>query len=233
MIAAVVAVSVAVRAFPQAASVARWPLPGVKTVFVVSLAIYLFLGMRSLRAIGIGGDEPHYLVITQSLLADRDLKIENNHRQRDYRAFYGGDIRPDFIQRGIDGEIYSIHAPGLPVILLPAYAVGGVRGAIAMLCVLAALGAVAIFKVGTQIGGAGGRMAHLGGLVPDGAVHPARVGDLPGDGRRADHRLDGCMAGVDRRRAVPPGGCRADSRWPCSHGCTRSSSCSLRQRWSR
>src|SRR5262249_12261473 len=26
-----------------------------------------------------GGDEPHYLIITQSLLKDHDLKIENNH----------------------------------------------------------------------------------------------------------------------------------------------------------
>jgi len=28
------------------------------------------------------GDEPHYLIITQSLLADHDLQIENNHRPR-------------------------------------------------------------------------------------------------------------------------------------------------------
>ena len=41
-----------------------------------------------------GGDEPHYLVITQSLLYDGDLKIENNHQRGDYRAYYGGDLPP-------------------------------------------------------------------------------------------------------------------------------------------
>ena len=36
------------------------------------------------------GDEPHYLIITQSLLKDHDLQIENNHRNGDYRAYYRG-----------------------------------------------------------------------------------------------------------------------------------------------
>src|SRR5687768_17500414 len=57
-----------------------------------------------------GGDEPHYLVITQSLLKDGDLQIENNHAARDYAAYFGGDIRPDYLVRGRDGQIYSIHA---------------------------------------------------------------------------------------------------------------------------
>ena len=35
-----------------------------------------------------GGDEPHYLVITQSLLQDHDLDIENNHARKDYAAYY-------------------------------------------------------------------------------------------------------------------------------------------------
>src|SRR5206468_12254058 len=59
------------------------------------------------------GDEPHYLIITQSLLKDGDLRIENNHRNGDYRAFYRGEVlRPDYRRAGRNGEIYSIHAPG-------------------------------------------------------------------------------------------------------------------------
>ena len=34
------------------------------------------------------GDEPHYLVIAQSLLRDHDLQIENNHTRGDYHEFF-------------------------------------------------------------------------------------------------------------------------------------------------
>ena len=87
-----------------------------------------------------GGDEPHYLVITQSLLADADVRIENNHRQRDYRAYFAGDLPPDFRVRGRDGQIYSIHAPGVSALVAPAFAIGGYHGAALLLLVLSALG---------------------------------------------------------------------------------------------
>ena len=93
-------------------------MPGRKSVFVASLALYLFFGMNSSRVIGPGGDEPHYLIISQSLLADGDLQIENNHRRGEYRQFFGGNLRPDFLRRGQNGQIYSVHAPGLPVMML-------------------------------------------------------------------------------------------------------------------
>src|SRR6185503_14686398 len=86
------------------------------------------------------GDEPHYLVMAQSLLRDHDLKIENNHRQLDYREYFGGDLKPDYLRRGTDGEIYSIHPTGLPVVVAPVYALGGYP---AVLAVLALAGAVA------------------------------------------------------------------------------------------
>lgn len=82
-----------------------------------------------------GGDEPHYLVIAQSLLEDRDLKIENNHRQGGYRAYYDGELKPDYLRRGRDGQIYSIHAPGLPAIIAPAFALFGYPGVVVMLAI--------------------------------------------------------------------------------------------------
>ncbi|MEO8260274.1 MAG: hypothetical protein ABI868_23205 [Acidobacteriota bacterium] len=122
-------------------------------VFVTTLGVYAGLGVWSLQSVGIGGDEPHYLIITHSLLADRDLQIENNHRRADYGSFFNGELPPDYLRRGVNGAIYSIHAPGLPALLLPAYAIGGVRAAIVVMCLLGALAAVAVFDVATRLGG--------------------------------------------------------------------------------
>ncbi len=85
-----------------------------------------------------GGDEPHYLAIAQSLIRDGDLRIENNHHDPDYVAAFG-DLKPDYIVRGRDGAIYSIHAPGAAAIVAPAFAMAGYRGAQATVVLLAAV----------------------------------------------------------------------------------------------
>lgn len=83
-----------------------------------------------------GGDEPHYLVIAQSLLRDGDLKIENNHLRGDYHDFFFGPLKPDYLRRGTNGEIYSIHAPGLPAIVAPVFALFGYPGVVAFLALV-------------------------------------------------------------------------------------------------
>jgi len=100
-----------------------------------------------------GGDEPHYLVSTQSLLKDHDLQVENNYRQRDYAPYYGGDLAPHYLVPGKNGQIYSVHAPGLSVLVLPAFAVFGYHGAEATVMLLAALTGALIWRIGWRATG--------------------------------------------------------------------------------
>ncbi|HEY7059762.1 MAG TPA: hypothetical protein VH458_24675 [Vicinamibacterales bacterium] len=102
------------------------------------------------------GDEPHYLVITQSLLYDGDLRIENNIRRGDYHAYVTGEMSPDFLRRGRNGEIYSIHAPGLPAIVLPAFAIGGYRGVVIFLIAVASFGAALAWWLAWRVTGSPG-----------------------------------------------------------------------------
>ena len=102
---------------------------------VIAAAVYLVGANRVFPQLP-AGDEPHYLVITQSLLLDHDLQIENNHRRGDYRAYYPVDLKPDYRRRGVNDGIYSIHAPGLAVIIAPAFAGFGYPGVLAFLALV-------------------------------------------------------------------------------------------------
>ena len=126
-------------------------------LLLVFLASAIVFGAAAWRLTGTplfpGGDEPHYLVITQSLLHDGDLKIENNHQREEYRAYFNRPLKPDYLTRGTDGEIYSIHPVGLAVLALPAFAVGGYRGVVAMLVLMAALAAALMWGWAREVSG--------------------------------------------------------------------------------
>ncbi|MDQ3070726.1 MAG: hypothetical protein M3R55_13475, partial [Acidobacteriota bacterium] len=94
-----------------------------------------------------GGDEPHYLIATQSLLTDRDLKIENNHARGDYYAYASGELHPQYLVRGRNGEIYPVHAPGLPALAMPAFALGGYPGVVIFLLIVMALASALTWRL--------------------------------------------------------------------------------------
>ena len=101
--------------------------------------IYALLIPAQLRA-PIDGDEPFYLLVTESMVKDHDVDLRNQ-----YRGIRTSDIhRPDLIPQqgdpvGPQGEQYSRHEPFLPLLMIPGYLLFGVPGAIATIAIFGVL----------------------------------------------------------------------------------------------
>jgi hypothetical protein len=69
------------------------------------------------------GDEPHYLMVCQSLWADRDLDLANNYQNNDGRLFgAAGLLMEQHGRANRAGRVFPVHDIGVPVVLLPVYA---------------------------------------------------------------------------------------------------------------
>ncbi len=120
------------------------------------------------------GDQPFYLMDAISLVQDGDLDVSNNFANRDEDAFYSRAPRP----RGFTGqsapyplpphlivsparppsEWYSYHAPGLGILIVPAWIIGSWfhlwwPATVVFMCLLGSLVAVNIFVLAFQATG--------------------------------------------------------------------------------
>ncbi|MBN2370123.1 MAG: hypothetical protein JXO72_06520 [Vicinamibacteria bacterium] len=136
-----------------------------RAFFLCILAVYLVVAARAQKKAGPEGDEPHYLIVADSLLHDGDLEVEREFRERRYRRFTSRDIEPHYIVRGREGEIYSVHAIGLSLLILPAYAIGGYPAASFFMAFLAALLAWEIREMIRRHTSRPGLATGVGGLV--------------------------------------------------------------------
>jgi hypothetical protein len=118
------------------------------SVLAAAIAAAIFAGPWASSRLPPTGDEPHYLVIAQSLLRDRDLRVADNYARGEHRSFYPGELPPHLSAPGRAGAVYSIHAPGLPVLVAPALALAGYPGVVALLVVLSALGTALVWRAG-------------------------------------------------------------------------------------
>jgi hypothetical protein len=114
-------------------------------------AFVVLLGVRAHQVLPPAGDEPHYLLIAQSLLNDRDLRVANNYQQADYADYYAGPLAPHYARPALDGSLYSGHAPGLPAVIAPAFALGGYPAVIAWIAAIAALGTCFVWKAAYEL----------------------------------------------------------------------------------
>jgi hypothetical protein len=147
-------------AAPLAPGLARWATsrpPGVLTV-AVALATAAAAGAAASRlthtVLFPSGDEPHYLVIAQSLWRDGDLKIQNNHTRGDYREYFGRELDPHYLTRGADGEIYSIHPVGMPIVITPVVALGGYTLTVGFFILMGAVAAAVAWRWVVDLTGA-------------------------------------------------------------------------------
>ena len=78
------------------------------------------------RGATFSGDEPHYLIISHSLLYDGDFDLANNYAQKDYARYmlFSGEISPHVVVGAKPESRYSFHSPGISLLLLPFYALG-------------------------------------------------------------------------------------------------------------
>lgn len=113
-------------------------LPGAAFLPIV-LAVYGLAAALTQARVGPNGDEPHYLMVADSLVRDRDVDLSRDYAEGRYRAFHPQPLEPHYRVRGRHGEIYSLHALGLSLVILPAYAAFGYAGASFFMAVLAAL----------------------------------------------------------------------------------------------
>src|SRR5262249_42584872 len=88
----------------------RWAIDPHRAPLVTAVLTLMLYGASAvwLTPILPDGDEPHYLILAQSLIKDGDLRIENNHRRGDYLEYSLNAAAPDYLRRGVNGQIYSI-----------------------------------------------------------------------------------------------------------------------------
>ncbi len=130
------------------AAPAGWPVRRLSAAILIATVV--ISGLTAMRLLATpafpGGDEPHYLVISQSVWRDGDLDIHDNHQRGDYYEYTPTKLEPHYLRPGIDGGIYSIHPILMPVLMAPVYAAGGYAGVAAMLILIASIAATLAWR---------------------------------------------------------------------------------------
>ncbi len=107
------------------------------------LALVLFglyaatIGLDAFGSSDYAGDEPHYLLAAQSIVDDHDIDVKNQYAARSFELYYPYDL--DKQGKETKGFLHEPHGVGFPLLIAPAYALGGAKGVELFLAALAAL----------------------------------------------------------------------------------------------
>jgi len=107
-------------------------------VWIVLFAAYAAtIGLHAFGTSQFGGDEPHHLLSAASIVADRDVDLRDEYAAREYREWY-----PYVLERHgrlTNGQANEPHGIGFPLLIAPAYALGGPLAVQLLMAAIAAL----------------------------------------------------------------------------------------------
>ena len=90
------------------------------TIFLTAFLIFALAAVVLwLHSIYLSGDEPHYIMISQSLVNDGDFDLKNNYLDKNYLEYIPVELR--FHGDIHEGKYLSFHLPGLSFLLIPFY----------------------------------------------------------------------------------------------------------------
>jgi hypothetical protein len=137
-------------------------------LLVAATAVYAGVGLRHAAGLQVSGDEPHYLVMAQSLWRDHDLDLRDEYGGEEWAEFVPGPLRPHWGGPRADGRPFPAHSPGLPLLLAPAYAALGREGCVLLMTLVAAATALVSRRLALQLTGdeAASRAAWLAAAGP-------------------------------------------------------------------
>src|SRR3954452_12432644 len=135
----------------------RWSSPehsarrSTLALVAVLFAVYAAtLGTHAVPAHRLSAAGAHVLMTTESIVSDHDVDLRNQYRDRAWRKWYGGELTPTARPDGA-GRILEPHGAGMPLLLAPAWAIGGVTAVRLFLAALAAIAFACAASLGRRI----------------------------------------------------------------------------------
>jgi hypothetical protein len=119
-----------------------------RMIFLAFLCIYVVIGYfpKTIKGFSyITGDEPHYLVMIQSIANDRDFHLDNNYQPDLHKEFYNAPLDRHYID--IHGKSYSLHQFGLPLLMAPFYKLFGYKGVFLSIILFSCFGLVSVYNM--------------------------------------------------------------------------------------
>jgi hypothetical protein len=107
------------------------------------------LGLDAFAGSDYGGDEPHYLLAAKSLVDDGDVDVRDEYAARAYSEFHPHELRPH--GRETDGRLNEPHGVGFPLLIAPAFALGGAKAVELFLTAIAALAVALAYRLALRV----------------------------------------------------------------------------------